>query len=150
MMQLSKNFWLSEFTKSDTAIRQGIDNSPEPEHLVALKHLCCAVLQPVRDALGPIKVTSGYRSLALNRAIGGSKTSHHMKGMAADIESPSLSNYDLAKWIEKNCKFTQVILEFYTQGVPSSGWVHVSYDPNDLKCQSLTFDGKVYKNGLLK
>jgi zinc D-Ala-D-Ala carboxypeptidase len=127
MMQLSKNFWLSEFTKSDTAIRQGIDNSPEPEHLVALAHLCCAVLQPVRDALGPIKVTSGYRSLALNRAIGGSQGSQHSKGEAADIEcfGPT-SNLDLAKWIVQNVNYDQMILEHWDGVDPKSGWIHVS------------------------
>ena len=126
-MQLSKNFWLSEFTKSDTAIRQVIDNSPEPEHLVALAHLCCAVLQPVRDALGPIKVTSGYRSLALNRAIGGSQGSQHSKGEAADIEcfGPT-SNIDLMKWIVQNCEFDQAIAEFVDPNDPKSGWIHVS------------------------
>ena len=83
----------------------------------------------------------------------GSKTSDHCRGMAADIEIPSVSNYELAHWIQENLSFTQVILEFYTPGVPDSGWVHVSYDPSNLKKQSLTAtkqDGKtVYLQGLV-
>jgi len=111
-------------------------------------------LQPVRDhyARG-VKVNSGYRAPEVNAKVGGSKTSDHCKGMAADIEIPGVPNHELAEWISKNLPFTQVILEFYTPGVPDSGWVHVSYDPADLKKQELTAvkrDGKtVYLPGLV-
>jgi hypothetical protein len=73
--------------------------------------------------------------------------------MAADIEIPGVANADLAGWIKENISFTQLILEFYTPGVPDSGWVHVSYDPANLKKQDLTAtrkDGKtVYLPGLI-
>jgi len=98
-------------------------------------------------------VNSGYRSPEVNTAVGGSKTSDHCKGQAADIEIAGVPNAELAEWIRDNLAFTQVILEFYTQGIPDSGWVHVSYDPANLKKQSLTAvkqDGKtVYLQGLV-
>jgi hypothetical protein len=108
----------------------------------------------VRDHFGKsVVVTSGYRSPEVNAAVGGSKTSDHCKGQAADIEIPGVPNAELAEWIRDNLDFTQVILEFYTQGIPDSGWVHVSYDPANLKKQSLTAvkqDGKtVYLQGLV-
>lgn len=137
-MQLSNNFSLSELTKSQEAVRKGIDNTPSTEVINNLKKLVLNVLQPLRDDLGTVvSVSSGYRSPALNKAIGGSPTSDHCKGMAADIEVPSMSNLDLFKLIKSKFKFTQLILEFYTEGDPSSGWVHVSYDESNLKCQCL-------------
>lgn len=155
-MKLTNNFTLEELTKSETALRQGIDNTPTVEVVENLKVLCEKVLQPVRDHFGRgVKVNSGFRSLAVNAAVGGvqgAKPSDHTRGMAADIEIPGLPNAELAEWIEANLEFTQVILEFYTQGVPDSGWVHVSYDPKNLKKQSLTAvkqEGKtVYLPGL--
>jgi hypothetical protein len=140
-MNLSANFSLKELTKSDTATRLGIDNTPNQETIDNLKMLCEKVLQPVREHFGKsVTVNSGYRSPELNSspAVGGSKTSDHCKGMAADIEIAGVANADLAQWIMDNLDYTQLILEFYTQGVPDSGWVHVSYDPNNLKKQELT------------
>ncbi len=152
-MNLSANFTLKELTKSDTAIRLGLDNTPDDEALENLKTLCEKVLQPVRDNFGRVTVNSGYRSPESNAAVGGSKTSDHCKGMAADIEVDGVSNPDLAQWIMDNLEYTQLILEFYTQGQPNSGWVHVSYDPNNLKNQELTavkVAGKTqYLNGLV-
>lgn len=153
-MQLSKNFSLSELTKSQEAIRKGIPNDPSPVEIKNLLELTCFLLQPLRDKVGTISVSSGYRSEALNQAIGGSKGSDHTKGAAADIECISLSNLELARCIQKNFKFTQLILEFYTEGDPNSGWVHVSYVKDNLKCQVLTAvkrQGKtVYLPGLPK
>jgi hypothetical protein len=111
------------------------------------------VLQPVRNHFGKsVTVNSGYRSPEINAAVGGSKTSDHCKGQAADIEIDGLPNPELAQWIMDNLDYTQLILEFYTQGQPNSGWVHVSYDPNNLKKQELTavkVAGKTtYLNGL--
>jgi len=140
-MNLSANFSLKELTKSDTATRLGIDNTPDEETIDNLKTLCDKVLQPVREHFGKsVTVNSGYRSPELNSspAVGGSKTSDHCKGMAADIEIAGIANADLAQWIMDNLDYTQLILEFYTQGIPDSGWVHVSYDPNNLKKQELT------------
>jgi len=138
-MNLSANFTLKELTKSDTATRLGIDNTPDEAVIESLKLLCENVLQPVRDHFGKsVTVNSGYRSPESNAAVGGSKTSDHCKGQAADIEIDGISNPDLAHWIMDNCDYTQLILEFYTQGQPNSGWVHVSFDPSNLKNQELT------------
>jgi len=138
-MNLSANFSLKELTKSDAATRLGIDNTPDEETIDNLKTLCDKVLQPVREHFGKsVTVNSGYRSPESNAAVGGSKTSDHCKGQAADIEIDGLPNPELAQWIMDNLDYTQLILEFYTQGQPNSGWVHVSYDPNNLKKQELT------------
>jgi hypothetical protein len=152
-MNLSANFTLKELTKSDTATRLGIDNTPDDATIENLKLLCKMVLQPVREHFGKwVTVNSGYRSPESNAAVGGSKTSDHCKGQAADIEIDGLPNPELAQWIMDNLDYTQLILEFYTQGQPNSGWVHVSYDPNNLKKQELTavkVAGKTtYLNGL--
>jgi zinc D-Ala-D-Ala carboxypeptidase len=153
MTQLSKNFSLAELTYSGTAISKGLDNTPTPEIIANMQILVDNVLQPLRDKLGkPLKINSGYRAPAVNTAVGGSATSDHCKGQAADIEIAGMANGDLANYIIENFKFTQVILEFYTQGLPNSGWVHVSYNPDNLKCQVLTAvkqNGKtVYLNGI--
>ena len=153
-MKLSKNFTLTEFTKSQTALRKGLDNSMPEEHLEAAKLLAEHVLQPVREHFGPTSINSGYRGAELNKAVGGSPKSQHCKGQAADIEVSGVSNYDVAKWIEKNTDFDQVILEFYTLGVPDSGWVHVTYNAEGNRKKSLTatkVDGKtMYSLGLEK
>ena len=139
MTQLSTNFSLHELSKSETALRMGFDNTPDDEATENLRLLCEMVLQPVRDHYGKgVKVNSAYRSPESNAAVGGSKTSDHCKGMAADIEIPGVANADLAQFIMDNLNYTQLILEFYTPGIPDSGWVHVSYDPNNLKKQELT------------
>lgn len=153
-MKLTANFSLEELTKSETALRLGLDNEPNDEQLANLVALCECVLQPVRDHFGKgVKVNSGLRTLAVNRAIGSADHSDHVKGMAADIEIPGVANSDLAQWIVDNLEFRQVILEFYTPGIPDSGWVHVSYNPGDNKKQVLTATkqgGKtVYLNGLV-
>ena len=154
-MKLTPNFSLSEMTKSDTSLRLDMDNTPNAVQVENLKTLCEKVLQPVRDHFGKgVKVNSGFRHPQVNAAVGGSKTSDHCKGMAADIEIPGVANGDLAQWIVDNLEFRQVILEFYTPGVPDSGWVHVSFNPEDNKKQVLTAAkqrGKtVYLEGLVK
>lgn len=153
-MNLTANFSLAEMVKSETALRHDMDNTPGEAEIENLKRLAEKVLQPVRDHYGKgVKVNSGYRHPEVNAKVGGSKTSDHCKGQAADIEIPGVPNADLAKWIAENLDFTQVILEFYTQGIPDSGWVHVSYDPANLKKQTLTAvkqNGKtVYLQGLV-
>lgn len=127
-MKLSKNFSLSEFTKSQAAIRHGINNQPSPEQIESLRALCINVLQPVRDHHGAVVITSGYRSPELNKLIGGSPKSQHMRAEAADIEVSGVSNRELAQWISDNTTFDQLILEFHDpeQG-DNSGWVHVSH-----------------------
>ena len=152
-MNLSANFTLKELTKSDTATRLGLENSPDEATIENLKLLCQEVLQPIRDHFGKsVTVNSGFRSPESNAAVGGSKTSDHCLGRAADIEIDGIPNPELAQWIMDNLDYTQLILEFYTQGQPNSGWVHVSYDPNNIKMQELTavkVAGKTqYLNGL--
>jgi zinc D-Ala-D-Ala carboxypeptidase len=153
-MQLTNNFSLAEMVKSDTALRHDMDNTPGEAEIANLKTLCEKVLQPVRDHFQTgVKVNSGYRSPDVNAKVGGSRTSDHCKGQASDIEIPGIANADLAVWIMDNLEYTQLILEFYTPGVPDSGWVHVSYDPSNLKKQNLTAtkqNGKtVYLPGLV-
>ena len=153
-MRLSKNFTLQEYTKSQTATRRGLDNTPGEEHLAKAKSLFENVVQKVRDHFGVTVINSGYRGPALNTAVGGSSNSQHCKGEAVDIECPGTSNYDVAKWIEDNLDFDQLILEFITLGIPDSGWVHVSYKSEGNRKQSLTAmkeDGKtVYKSELIQ
>ena len=154
MVRLSKNFTLTEYTKSQTAIRQGLDNTPTDEHLSKAKQLFESVVQPVRNNFGVTVINSGYRGSALNQAVGGSSKSQHCKGEAVDIECPGVANYDVAKWIHDNLDFDQLILEFYTPGIPDSGWVHVSYKSEGNRKSVLTAmkeNGKtVYKHGLIQ
>ncbi len=153
-MNLTANFSLAEMIKSETALRHDMDNTPGETEIANLKALAENVLQPVRDHFGKgVKVNSGFRHPEVNAKVGGSKTSDHCQGQAADIEIPGVPNADLAQWIVDNLEFRQVILEFYTPGVPDSGWVHVSYVAGDNKKQVLTAtkkDGKtVYLPGLV-
>jgi hypothetical protein len=152
-MNLTQNFSLEELTKSETALRRGLDNTPDEQALQNLQLLCENVLQPLRDAYNRgIKVNSAYRSPDVNAAVGGVRTSDHCKGQAADIEIPGVPNAEVAQYLADNFDFTQVILEFYTPGIPDSGWVHVSYVEDNLKKQTLTAtrqNGKVvYLSGL--
>ncbi len=152
-MKLSNNFSLAEFTKSQTAERKGLDNTPTDEHLVRAKLLFENVVQKVRDNFGPTVINSGYRGAELNAAVGGSSRSQHCKGQAADIEVPGVANAEVVQWIVDNCDFDQLILEFYTPGIPDSGWVHVSYvGPEENRKSILTasrVDGKTkYSVGL--
>jgi zinc D-Ala-D-Ala carboxypeptidase len=151
-MNLSKNFSLSELTKSETAIRKSIDNTPSDEALNNLTTLCNMVLQKVRNSHGAVTITSGYRSPELNKAIGGSTTSDHCKGLAADFEVKGMDNKELGKWIVDNLTFKQLILEFYTNGEPNSGWIHCSFEEGNNYNQVLRAvkDGKktLYPTGL--
>jgi hypothetical protein len=136
-MELSKNFSLAEMVKSQTAERKGIPNEPRNNHVKAMKLLCENILQPIRDEFGSFVVSSGYRSPELCIAIGSSIDSQHAKGEAADFEVAGVDNYKLAKWIEENLPFDQLILECYTGG--NSGWVHCSYVENG-RGESLTYN----------
>jgi zinc D-Ala-D-Ala carboxypeptidase len=130
-MNLSEHFSVAEMTFSQTAVRKGISNNPPPQAVAALEKLCVNVLEPVRAHFGkPVRISSGYRSQALNKAVGGSGTSEHCFGRAADIVVPGVDNLRLAKWIRDNLSFRQVIME--------GSWVHVSYNPEDNKKQALT------------
>tara|TARA_R110000787_G_scaffold8572_1_gene29005 strand:+ start:585 stop:1043 length:459 start_codon:yes stop_codon:yes gene_type:complete len=143
-MKLSKNFSIDELTHSDTAIRLGLDNSPTPEQLDCLQELVTYVLQPVRDQFGLVVISSGLRGEAVNKAVGGSLTSDHCHGRAADFEVVGVDNKAVAMWIAENLQFKQLILEFYDDGVTNSGWIHCSVDMSNNKKQKLTAqkDGK--------
>ena len=148
-MQLSKHFKLSEFTKSQVAVRKGIKNTPSSGEIKNLTDLCYGVLEKARAKFDrPVTINSGFRCLELNHAIGSGDSSQHCKGMAADIEIPGVPNIQLAYWIQGNCDFDQLILEFYQPEEDSAGWVHVSFNQDHNRNQVLTFNGKKYDNGL--
>ena len=136
-MNLSRNFTLSEMTKSDTAIRKGINNNPNAEQIEKLKALCENILQPVRDHFGRVKITSGFRSVDLCMAIGSSANSQHAKAEAADFECVGVDNAELADWIKDNLPYDQLIVEYYTPGEPNSGWIHCSYIPDQPRASYL-------------
>lgn len=122
---LSESFQLRELLVSEIAASRGIANLPDAEQLLSLVRLCMHVLEPVRQNFGrPVIVTSGLRSAALNRAIGGSSTTQHSLGEAADFTVTEQSNMAVCRWIAANCPFDQLIYEF-----GESGWVHASYGP---------------------
>lgn len=130
MTQLSPNFELREFVRSQIAARHDIDNTPPPAAVANLQMLCRQVLEPIRAQFGPLLITSGYRAPQVNKLAGGQPSSQHTTGEAADFECPGWPNLHVARWCEDHLKdFDQLILEFYRQGDPSSGWVHVSYKP---------------------
>ena len=127
MTQLTRNFTLEELCASATAKAKGIRNNPGQTDIVNLCALAHQILQPLRNAMNePIKIGSGYRSLALNRAVGGVNNSQHMKGEAADlcIDGDMKKGKRWFEWIKSHCDFDQLILEHNTKG---SYWVHVSY-----------------------
>ena len=154
--KISPNFWLSEFEKSSTAVRYGIDNLATTEVKEKLELLCLRVLQPTRDyfvekrmARG-MTINSGFRCQQLNHILGSSSSSQHVLGEAADVEMRGVDNYVLATWISENLEFDQLILEFYDGVDPSSGWVHVSYKENNNRGECLTINKGTVKRGLIK
>ena len=126
-MMLSKNFSLHEMTMSQVAIRRDIDNEPSEEAIHNLKLLCEFVLEPVRLLLPEddvLMISSGFRSIYLNQAVGGARTSQHTKGQAADTYARKTSVDDLYALIRaSSINFDQCIWEF-----GSSGWIHLSYN----------------------
>ena len=137
-MRLTQNFSLKELTASQTAVRKGIDNTPSPTHQDNLRSLCTLVLQPVRDHFSRVvSVSSGYRSQELCLAIGSKITSQHAKGEAADFEIFGVSNKELADYIHENLEYDQLILEYWKESDPNSGWVHCSYSQNHNRKQYL-------------
>ena len=123
-MKLSKYFSLDEMTFSQTAVRKGIDNTPNISQVANLTALCVNILDPLRVILGkPVFINSGFRSERLNAMIGGARNSQHTAGMAADINVPGLSTDELFAAIKKSgLPVDQCISEF-------GRWVHVSYSP---------------------
>ena len=146
-MKISEHFSLAEFTKSQTAIRKGIDNTPSDVHINNLTLVAENILEPVRKHFDrPVIVTSGYRSVPLCAAIGSSKFSQHALGQAVDFEIPGVDNYTTAAYIYENLPFDQLILEYYEAGEPSSGWVHCSYTTINSRRTALIYDGKEYRD----
>ena len=143
-MQISDHFTLSELTKSSTAERLGIANEPGSMEVENLIMVCDQVLEPVRNHYGiPFAPNSGFRCLELNRAIGSSGNSQHVKGEAVDFEVPGIPNKDVALWVKDNCEFDQLILEFYKEEIPDSGWVHCSYTiSKENRKSARVFDGR--------
>jgi hypothetical protein len=143
-MKLSNNLSLAEMTKSSTAQRRGIDNMPTPEHMENMKVLAAKIFQPIREHFNrPILISSGYRSKALNDAIGGSQTSQHSIGEAIDIDmdGTTLSNTDVFNYIKDNLDFDQLIWEFGNEQKPD--WVHVSYKANGKQRKSILVAKKI-------
>ena len=137
-MKLTANFSVLELTKSQTAERKGIDNTPSPEHQENLRLLCEAVLQPVRDHFSRVvSVSSGYRSPELCEAIGSKSTSQHARGEAADFEIFGISNKVLADYINETLHYDQLILEYCNESDPTSGWVHCSFSEGNNRKQYL-------------
>ena len=139
-MRLSKNFVLSEITRSNTARRKGISNEPEKKHLASMQTLITELIQPMRDAIGPIRISSGYRSPKLNRAIGGSSRSQHCKGEALDLQfwkDGKMNNKIMYDWIlDSGLEFDQMINEF------DYAWIHISFSSGKNRKQVL----EAYKN----
>ena len=132
-MQITQHLSLAEVTRSETAKRKGISNMPTPEHLENFKNLGINIFEPLRRHFDkPIHISSGYRSKALNTAIGGSLTSQHCSGEAIDIDmdgSPNgITNKHVFDYIKQHLNFDQLIWEFGTKDNPD--WVHVSYESN--------------------
>ena len=127
----------------------GIDNTPDEGQLQCLTDLCRNVLDHVRSEFGPLTPSSGFRSPELCEAIGSKATSQHAKGEAADFEVMGVDNKELASWIVSNLSFDQLILEYYEEGEPNSGWVHCSYTNDANRGEVLIFDGKNYRRGVL-
>jgi hypothetical protein len=139
-MKISQNLSLSEVTRSDSAKRHGIDNTPTAEHLENFKLLAEKVFEPIRLHFGtPIHISSGYRSEALNKFIKGSASSQHCKGQAIDIDmdgsSNGVTNKMIFDFIKEKLDFDQLIWEFGTDSNPD--WVHVSYSKAGNRKQKL-------------
>ena len=150
-MKLSDHFTLEEFTKSQTALRRGIDNSPSDIGIIDnLKYLAQEICEPIRQEFGPFSPNSAYRCLELNKALGSRDTSKHVTGHAVDLEHPQVDNLELAEWIEREIsKANYILLEFYT-GEPRSGWIHVEAGTDIIRGRFRTarYDGKQFKRGL--
>lgn len=144
-MKISKHLELSELIRSESAKRLGVSNMPTKEHIENLKLLAVNIFEPIRDHFKvPIRISSGYRSEILNKAIGGANTSQHSFGQAIDIDmdGTSIRNSDIFEFI-KTLPFDQLINEF------NFAWVHVSYSPKHRKqiLHATKLNGKtIYKS----
>ena len=148
-MKLTENFTLAELTKSETAEKNNIDNTPDAEQIECLKQLCENILQPLRDDFQkPLVISSGFRSKKLALLVGSKTNSQHCKGQAADFTIPGIDNKKVFKHIIENLPMDQVILEYYKEDdmkdFSNKGWINCSYIP-DGRGQALTKDKEGYK-----
>ena len=156
-MKLTANITLDELTKSQVAERKGINYNPNPQQIENLKALATNILQPVRSHYDkPLIISSGFRCAQLCLEIGSSVNSQHVAdndAAAADFEIPGVDNKELATWISNNTEFDQLILEFYDEGDPNSGWVHCSAvmeEPRKQVLKASKVEGRTkYENILL-
>ena len=139
-MKLSKNFSRAEIEHSNTAKRLGISNEMSDKHLENMQRVIDNLIQPMRDAIGPIRISSGYRSPKLNKAIWGSSRSQHSKGEALDLqfwEKGKMNNKVIYDWVlESGVEFDQMINEF------DYSWIHISLKSKENRSQVL----EAYKN----
>lgn len=141
---LTEHFSLAELIESQTAARLGLDNTPSDDVLDHLRLLCTTILEPARMALGPLRISSGYRAPAVNAAVGGSKDSDHMRGFAADVIPVEVSKGTFARWVKLWVPFDQIIGEYGTPEQPA--WIHVSA-ASPLRAETLRIlaDGQGYR-----
>ena len=142
-MQLSKNFTLEELTHTDIEL----PNFPNNKQRSHIQDLCTSLLQPIRDKFGRIHITSGFRSKAVNKAVGGKYYSQHTKGEAADIVPLNAKIDKVMAWIvdESGLQFGQCILETVGSGINKKQWIHISLPRIGINLMALRYDGKEYK-----
>jgi zinc D-Ala-D-Ala carboxypeptidase len=144
MNKISKHITYNEGCFSNTAVARGINNHPNAEQLANMKLVAENCFEPAREHFNtPLKINSFFRSPALNKAIGGSKTSQHCLGMAIDINGLKIKNKDLGEWLMKNVMFDQLIMEFWDDTKKDYGWCHISYKEGNNRKQVL----EAYKEG---
>lgn len=148
--KITENFYWREFFRSETAKRHNIVNIPEKQWIYNnIRELCVNILQPVRDEFGPIYITSGYRSPELNKKIGGSPSSNHLFGYAADIESYDYPLIEILEWIYNNCTYCELIAEYFP-----NGWVHVAhkkhYNTKQIKLKDVNHHYKIHSLNYIK
>jgi zinc D-Ala-D-Ala carboxypeptidase len=137
--RLSTHFTLAELTKTSCGLP---NNTTSPVIVSNLQAVCDNILEPVRAHYKkPVIIHSGYRSPAVNTAIGGSKTSQHCRGEAADFHVTGHSVYEVVNWISENLDFDQLILENFVPNIMNSGWVHCSYSKRNRNQEMTKFKG---------
>jgi len=133
--RLQQSFRLSEFLRSDTAVRRGLDNVPKPTEMANIRHVLAPGMQRVRNCLGvPVHITSGYRSPEVNRAVGGSGNSQHSQGLAADFVAPE---FGLPRAVARYLMERSAEIR-YDQLIWEGAWVHISFVADRPRSQALT------------
>lgn len=157
-IKISEFVSYNEATHSNTAVAKNLSNKPTEAIITTMQNTAKHVFDPVRKALGPLRVNCFYRAPEVNKAVGGAPTSQHTKGEAIDISGTgSIKNSEIFKFIKENLVFDQLIAENITNGEPS--WIHVSYTSGNNRNQILVAIPKVpgkpgwryepYKKGLV-